>query len=89
MADPDPDRDSAPEPKPERERPREPLVEELPPRLVAVAYVIALVCLVAPLAVLGAGFAGAVLIRRGRPGSGLGVITTAVLCSVVGVLLLH
>jgi uncharacterized RDD family membrane protein YckC len=78
-----------PEPLAEPEPGAEPghALAQLPPRLVAIAYVIAVVCLVAPLAVLGAGFAGAVLIRRGRPGSGLGVIATAVLCSVLGILL--
>jgi hypothetical protein len=67
----------------------EPEVPELPPRLVLVAYVLALICAVAPLAVLGAGFAGAVLLRRGRPGAGLGVIAVAVVSTAVGIQLLR
>jgi uncharacterized RDD family membrane protein YckC len=76
---------SPPEPEPDPDL----TPEEIPPRLVAIAYVIAVVCVVAPLAVLGAGFAGAVIIRRGRPALGAGVIAVAVLCSVLGVLLLR
>jgi hypothetical protein len=63
--------------------------EEIPARLVVVAYVLALVCALAPLAVLGAGFAGAVLFRRGRRGAGLGVIAVAVLCAGFGSFLLR
>jgi hypothetical protein len=59
----------------------------MPPRFVGIAYILAVVCFLAPLAILGAGFAGAVLIRRGRPGHGMGVIAVAVLCAVGGVLL--
>ena len=62
---------------------------EIPPRLVLVAYALALLCTVAPLAVLGAGFAGAVLIRRGRRGAGLGVIALAVVCAGVALALLR
>lgn len=62
-------------------------VEPLPPRMVAIAYVLALVCALLPLAVLGAGFAGAVLFNRGRRRDGAAVIVLAVLCSIVGVLL--
>jgi hypothetical protein len=61
--------------------------QALPPRLVAIAYAIAVVCFVAPPAILGAGFAGAVLIRGGRLGPGAGVIATAVVCSVLGIVL--
>ncbi len=62
-------------------------VEPLPPRMVAIAYALALVCALLPLAVLGAGFAGAVLFNRGRRRDGAGVIVLAVLCSIFGVLL--
>jgi hypothetical protein len=81
--DPEPESKPAPEPQPKPEQPG------LPPRLVAIGYVIALVCLVAPLAVLGAGFAGAVVFQRGRRGAGAGVIAVAVLCSALGFLLLR
>ncbi len=74
--------------RPEPERP-EPRQEEVPTRLVVVAYVLALVCAVAPLAILGAAFAGAVLFTRGRRGAGAGVVATAVLCAALGVALLR
>ena len=67
----------------------EPTPEEVPARLVVVAYVLALVCAVAPLAVLGAAFAGSVLLTRGRRGAGLGVIAVAVACSALGLLMLR
>ncbi len=95
--EPEPEPEPKPKPKPRSKKPRaprpkpeptpEPAIGELPPRMVAIAYVLAVVCLVAPLAVLGAGFAGAVLLRRGRASAGLGVIAVAVLCAVLGVLL--
>ncbi len=61
--------------------------EEVPTRLVVIAYVLALVCALLPLAILGAGFAGAVLMQRGRRGAGAGVIALAVLSTAVGFLL--
>ena len=61
----------------------------IPPRLLVVAYALALVCALAPLAVLGAGFAGAMLFTRGRRGAGAGVVVTAVLCAALGVVLLR
>jgi uncharacterized RDD family membrane protein YckC len=64
--------------------PPPPPQEEVPVRLVAVAYLLALVCVVAPLAILGAGFAGAVLFTRGRRPEGAGVIVLAVACAVLG-----
>ena len=48
---------------------------------------IALICVLLPLAVLGAAFAGAVIFKRGRRIEGAGVIVLAVLCSIFGVLL--
>lgn len=61
--------------------------DELPPRIVAVAYVLGAVCLVMPLAVLGAIFAGVVLVNRGRRGHGAGVIALALLCTGLGIAL--
>jgi hypothetical protein len=63
--------------------------EELPARLVIVAYVLALVCAMLPLAILGAAFAGAVLFTRGRRPEGAGVIALAVICAVLGVTVLR
>ncbi len=59
--------------------------EQVPTRLVVVAYALALLCAIAPLAVLGAGFAGAVLFTRGRRGTGVGVVAVAVLCAALGI----
>ena len=60
-----------------------------PPRLVAAAYLLAAVCLLVPLAAVGAVFAGVVLTRRNRPGSGAAVIALAVVCTALGVTLLR
>ena len=50
-----------------------------------VAYLLAVVCVVAPLALVGALFAGIALVRRNRPADGLGVIAVAVVSTAVGV----
>lgn len=63
--------------------------EDLPPRIVAVAYLLAAVCAVVPLAVLGALFAGVVLVKRGLRGHGAGVIALAFACTALGVVLLR
>ena len=60
-----------------------------PTHLVVVAYLLAAVCLLVPLALIGALFAGVVLIRRNRPYAGAGVIATAVLCTGLAVTVLH
>ena len=57
--------------------------------MVVVAYLLALVCALVPLALVGALFAGVALMRRGRPNDGLGVIAVGVACTVLGVLLLR
>jgi len=59
----------------------------IPGRLVAVAFLLALVCLLVPLAIVGAVFAGIVLIRRGRPTAGAGVLVLGVVCATLGGLL--
>jgi len=51
-----------------------------------VAYMLAAVCVLAPLALAGALFAGLALIRRNRPVDGLGVIVAAVITTAIGVL---
>ena len=78
-------RDPEPEPDPGAEH--EPSSRELPPRMIAIAYALAAVCLVAPLAILGAGFAGGVLLNRGRQRAGVGVIVAAVACTAAGIAL--
>lgn len=63
--------------------------EPLPPRIVAVAYLLAGICLLAPLAVIGAIFAGAVVAGRGLRNHGIAVIVLAIACTAVGILLLR
>ena len=57
--------------------------------MVVVAYLLAIVCLLLPLALLGALFAGVALMRRNRPADGLGVIAVAVLATALGLILLR
>ena len=57
--------------------------------MVVVAYLLAGVCLLAPLALVGAAFAGVALMRRNRPADGLGVIATAVVATALGLILLR
>jgi hypothetical protein len=51
--------------------------------------VLAGVCLLVPLALVGALFAGVALMRRNRAADGAGVIAAAVLCTALGVMLLR
>jgi hypothetical protein len=60
-----------------------------PTRLVVIAYLLAAVCVLVPLAVIGAVFAGAVLARRNRPLAGAGVVALAVLCTALAVTVLR
>ena len=62
---------------------------DLPPRIVAVAYVLAAICAMLPLALLGALFAGGVLFNRGLRGHGMGVIVLSLACTAAGVVLLR
>lgn len=54
-----------------------------------VAYLLAVVCLLVPLALVGALFAGVALMRRNRPADGAGVIAVAVLATGLGLALLR
>jgi hypothetical protein len=54
-----------------------------------VAYLLAIVCLVVPLALVGALFAGIALMRRNRATDGLGVIVVGVLATALGLILLR
>jgi hypothetical protein len=56
---------------------------------VVIAYLLAAVCLLVPLALLGALFAGAALVRRNRPADGAGVIVVALIATALGVALLR
>lgn len=61
--------------------------EPLAPRVVVVAYLLAALCLVVPLAVVGAIFAGIVVANRGPRVHGIAVIVLAVASTAVGVVL--
>jgi hypothetical protein len=56
---------------------------------VVAAYLLAIVCLIVPLALAGALFAGLALARRNRAADGLGVIVVGILATALGVLLLR
>lgn len=49
--------------------------------MVVVAYLLAIVCLLVPLALAGALFAGLALIRRNRPADGAGVIVVGLVAT--------
>jgi hypothetical protein len=55
------------------------------PQVVAAAYVLAALCLLVPLAVVGSTFAGAVLWQRGLRSHGAAVVGLGVACAVFGV----
>ena len=57
--------------------------------MVVVAYLLAGVCLLVPLALVGALFAGVALTRRNRAADGWGVIVVGVVATVLGVALLR
>ena len=54
-----------------------------------VAYLLAVVCLLVPLALVGALFAGVALIRRNRPADGWGVIVVGIAATALGLILLR
>lgn len=60
-----------------------------PTRVVVAAYALAAVCLLVPLALIGALFAGVALARRNRPAEGAGVIVLALVCTALAVALLR
>jgi hypothetical protein len=63
--------------------------QPLASRVVAVAYLLAVICVVVPPAVLGALFAGVVLLRRGLRGHGAAVVVLALSCASLGIVLLR
>jgi hypothetical protein len=59
------------------------------PQAVVAAYLLAAVCLLIPLAVIGSTFAGTVLWRRGLRAHGAAVVGLGVACMVFGVTVLR
>ena len=55
------------------------------PQAVVAAYLLAALCLLIPLAIVGSTFAGTVLWRRGLRPHGAAVIALGVACMVLGV----
>jgi hypothetical protein len=54
---------------------------------VVVAYLLAAICILVPLAIVGAVFAGIVLARRNRTRDGVRVIILGVACTALGLVL--
>ena len=54
-----------------------------------IAYLLAVVCLLVPLALIGALFAGVALMRRNRPADGAGVVVVALIATALGLALLR
>lgn len=59
------------------------------PQAVVVAYLLAALCLLIPLAVIGSTFAGSVLWRRGLRPHGAAVVGLGIACMVLGVMALR
>ena len=59
------------------------------PQAVVVAYLLAALCMIIPLAVLGSTFAGIVIWRRGPRSHGAAVVGVGVACAVFGVMALR
>lgn len=59
------------------------------PQAVVAAYLLAALCLLIPLAVVGSTFAGTVIWRRGPSPHGAAVAGLGVACAVVGVMVLR
>ena len=58
-------------------------------RVVVVAYLLALTCVLVPLALVGAVFAGVALIRRNRPADGIAVMVVGIAATALGLILLR
>jgi hypothetical protein len=56
----------------------------LPGRVIADAYLLALVCVLVPFGVIGVAFVGAVLARRGLRGHAAAVIALGIVCAILG-----
>jgi hypothetical protein len=56
---------------------------------VVVAYLLAAVCILVPLALVGALFAGVALMRRNRQADGVGVLVVAAVATAAGLILLR
>ena len=74
---------------PQHEPPEQELPLQDPTRIVVIAYLLALVCILVPLALVGGLFAGVALMRRNRPLYGTGVIVVAVACTAFGIVALR
>ena len=59
--------------------------DQLPGRVIAAAFLMAALCVLVPIAVVLAVFAGIALARRGRPHAGGAVVAVAALATAIGV----
>ena len=60
-----------------------------PPGVVAAGFGLALLCLMLPLAFIGAAFAGVALTRRRRRTEGIAVLVLGAACTAIGIVLLR
>jgi len=63
--------------------------QPIQPTVVAAAYVLALLCVMLPLAAIGSTFAGVVLWRRGLRGHGAAVVALGAACVALGIAVLR
>ncbi len=71
-----------PDPGPASERHDEPF--SLPGRVIAAAYLLALVCVLVPFGIIGVAFVGTVLARRDARTHAAAVIALGVVCAILG-----
>ena len=62
---------------------------EIRPQAIVAAYLLAVLCLLIPLSVVGSTFAGVVLLRRGLPTHGAAVVLLGIVCTTIAVTLLR
>ena len=59
------------------------------PQAIVAAYLLAVLCLLIPLSVVGSTYAGVVLTRRGLGAHGAAVLVLGVACTAIAVLILR
>jgi hypothetical protein len=57
---------------------------DLPGRVIAAAYLLALVCVLVPFGIIGVAFVSAVLFRRDARAHAVGVTVLAIVCAILG-----
>ena len=57
---------------------------ELPGRVLAAAYLLALVCVLVPFGIIGVAFVSVVLVQRDARLHGAGVLALGIVCAILG-----